>query len=112
MEPGQSARIDYEYRRNGTANLFVFLDAHRPWRHVKISEQKTALDFAECMHELATVHYPEASTIRVVLDNLSAQKPAALHTGCRSRGVGPAAQRRGCPNQVALRCHPCSRKAR
>lgn len=78
-EPGQSARIDYEYRRNGTANLFVFLDAHRPWRHVKVTEQKTALDFAQCMHELVTVHYPEASTLRVVLDNLSAHKPAALY---------------------------------
>jgi hypothetical protein len=79
MEPGKPARVDYEYRRNGSANLFMFLDAHRPWRHVKVTEQKTALDFAQCMHELATVHYPEASTIRVVLDNLSAHKPAALY---------------------------------
>lgn len=77
--PGKPARIDYEYRRNGTANLFVFLDAHRPWRHVKVTARKTALDFAQCMHELATMHYPEARTVRVVLDNLSAHKPAALY---------------------------------
>lgn len=79
MEPGKPMRVDYEYRRNGTANLFVFLDAHRPWRHVKVTEQKTARDFAQCMHELVTVHYPEAKTVRVVLDNLSAHKPAALY---------------------------------
>jgi transposase len=78
-EPGKTERCDYEYRRNGVANLFVFLDAHQPWRHVKVTERKTALDFAQCMRELAEVHYPHASTIRVVLDNLSAHKPAALY---------------------------------
>ena len=52
-QPGKPARIDYEYRRNGTANLFVFLDAHRPWRHVRVTERKTAHDFAQCMYELA-----------------------------------------------------------
>lgn len=78
-EPGKPERVDYEYRRNGTANLFVFLDAHQPWRHVKMTQTKTALDFAECMRELAEEHYPQADTIRVVLDNLSAHKPAALY---------------------------------
>lgn len=78
-KPGSLAKCDYEYRRNGTANLFVFLNAHTPWRHVKVTERKTALDFAQCMHDLAMVHYREADTIRVVLDNLSAHKPAALY---------------------------------
>src|SRR3954452_11851400 len=50
--PGQLERYDYEYRRNGTVNLFVFLDAHRPWRRVKVTDQRTARDFAECMREL------------------------------------------------------------
>ena len=52
--PGKRERYDYdyEYKRNGTANLFVFLDAHRPWRQVKVTEQRTALDFAECMRDL------------------------------------------------------------
>ena len=45
--PGQLERYDYEYRRNGTVNLFVFLDAHRPWRRVKVTDQRTARDFAE-----------------------------------------------------------------
>ena len=69
-KPGQVAQIDYEYSRNGTANLFVFLDAHRPWRHVKVTEQRTAIDFAQCMRDLVDVHYPTADCIRVVMDNL------------------------------------------
>src|SRR5215210_305884 len=52
-EPGQIARYDCEYQRNGTANLFVFLDANRPWRKVKVTERRTAKDFAICMRELA-----------------------------------------------------------
>ncbi len=78
-QPGQTARIDYEYRRNGTANLFVFLDAQQPWRHVKVTERRTAIDFAECMRDLVSVHYPDAHTVRVVLDNLSTHKAAALY---------------------------------
>ncbi len=90
-QPGKPARIDYEYRRNGTANLFVFLDAHRPWRHVKVTERKTAHDFARCMYELAQVHYREAETVRVVLDNLSAHKPAGGEAAQARRG-GPCEQ--------------------
>lgn len=77
--PGQPERYDYEYRRNGTANLFVFLDAHRPWRHVKVTERRTARDFALCMRDLADTHYPEAELIRVVLDNLSTHTAGALY---------------------------------
>jgi len=77
--PGNIARIDYEYRRNGTANLFLFLDAHRPWRHVKITNQRTAADFAFCMRDLADVHYPNADRIRVVMDNLSTHKAKNLY---------------------------------
>jgi hypothetical protein len=54
-EPGHMARFDYEYRRAGTVNLFVRLDAHRPWRKVTITQQRTALDFARCMRELVEV---------------------------------------------------------
>lgn len=76
---GRPARIDYEYRRNGTANLFVFLDAHRSWRHVKATETRTRDDFAECMRDLVDVHYPAATKIRVVMDNLSTHREAALY---------------------------------
>ena len=77
--PGQPERYDCEYRRNGTANLFVFLDAHRSWRHVKVTAQRTAKDFAMCMRDLADTHYPEAELIRVVLDNLSTHTAGALY---------------------------------
>jgi transposase len=80
-EPGQIARYDYEYRRNGTANLFVFLDAHRPWRRVKVTERRAAEDFAAYMRELTDIHYPEAERIRVVLDNLSTHSAGALYQG-------------------------------
>jgi transposase len=78
-KPGQVARLDYEYRRNGTANLFLFLDAHCPWRHVKVTEHRTAVDFAHCMRDLVDVHYPNAERIRVVMDNLSTHRPKNLY---------------------------------
>jgi len=78
-KPGSSRRVDYEYRRNGTANLFVFVDAHHPWRHVKLTDQRTALDFAECMRDLVDIHFPDADVIRVVLDNLSTHKAKHLY---------------------------------
>jgi transposase len=77
--PGQLERFDCEYRREGTRNLFVFLDAHRPWRHVKVTQRRTSQDFAHCMRELSDVHYPQAERIRVVLDNLSTHSAAALY---------------------------------
>jgi DDE superfamily endonuclease len=64
---GQIERYDCEYKRNGTANLFIFLDAHRPWRKVKVTDSRAAaVDFAACMRELTDVHFPEAERIRVV----------------------------------------------
>lgn len=78
-KPGVTARVDYEYRRNGTMNLFVFVDVHRPWRHVKVTERRTNADFAQCMQDLVDKHYPDAEKIRVVLDNLSTHTPAALY---------------------------------
>jgi transposase len=77
--PGQLERYDCEYRRNGTVNLFVFLDVHRPWRKVKVTDRRTNKDFAVCMRELVDVHYPDAPLIRVVLDNLSIHSAGALY---------------------------------
>src|SRR5580693_5673515 len=77
--PGQPERYDCEYRRNGTANLFVFLDAHKSWRHVKVTDHRTARDFANCMRDLADIHYPAADRIRVVMDNLSTHTAGALY---------------------------------
>ena len=78
-QPGQIERYDCEYKRNGTANLFVFLDVNRPWRKVKVTERRAAEDFAVCMRDLTDVHYPEAQRIRVVLDNLSTHSAGALY---------------------------------
>jgi transposase len=78
-EPGQPERFDCEYRRNGTANLFVFLDAHECWRHVKVTDHRTAKDFANCMRDLVDTHYPNADRIRLVMDNLSTHTAGALY---------------------------------
>ena len=77
--PGQIERVDYEYRRCGTVNLFVAIDAHRPWRKVSVTQQRTAQDYAERLRELVDVDYPGATCIRVVQDNLSTHTPGALY---------------------------------
>ena len=77
--PGQLERVDYEYRRNGTVNLFVAVDAHRPWRKVTVTEQRTARDYAKRLRELVDVDYPDAGRIRVVQDNLSTHTPGSLY---------------------------------
>jgi transposase len=78
-KPGQLERYDFEYRRNGTVNLFVFLDAHRPWRRVKVTDRRTNQDFAHCMRELVDVDFPDAPVVRVVMDNLSTHTPGAIY---------------------------------
>jgi len=77
--PGRLERYDCEYKRNGTANLFVFLDVHRPWRRVKVTDRRAGEDFAHCMRDLVDIHFPDADRIRVVMDNLSTHSPAALY---------------------------------
>ena len=89
-EPGQLERYDCEYKRNGTANLFISLDVHRPWRKVKVTDSRAAVDFATCMRELTDVHFPKAERIRVVLDNLSTHSAGALYQAfpaCEARRV-------------------------
>src|SRR5262249_46788313 len=78
-KPGQIERYDCEYKRNGTANLFVFVDVHRPWRKVKVTASRASVDFAVCMRDLVDVHFPKAERIRVVLDNLSTHSAGALY---------------------------------
>jgi transposase len=77
--PGQLERYDCEYKRNGTANLFVFLDVHRPWRKIKVTDSRTGVDFAVCMRDLTDVYFPMAKLIRVVLDNLSTHSAGTLY---------------------------------
>jgi transposase len=88
--PSQLERYDCEYKRNGTANLFIFLDVHRSWRKVKVTANRAAVDFATCMRELTDVHFPKAERIRVVLDNLSTHSAGALYQAfpaCEARRV-------------------------
>ena len=77
--PGQPERFDYEYRRNGTSNLFLFLEPEQGWRHVAVTDRRTKQDFAHQMKWLADEQYPEAKVIRVILDNLNTHRSAALY---------------------------------
>jgi transposase len=76
---GRPLRYDYEYKREGVRNLFVFFEPKASWRHIGIRERRTAIDFAEEMRKLVDEHYPEAEKIRVVLDNLNTHTGAALY---------------------------------
>lgn len=76
---GKPERIDYEYKRNGTCNLFIFFQPLLGWRHVKVTERRTSEDFANCMKELVDEYFPQADKIRLVMDNLSTHTPGALY---------------------------------
>lgn len=78
-QPGRPQRFDYEYQRNGTANLFIVFQPLAGWRHIEVSERRTKLDFAGQMQALVDEHFPQAERIRVVLDNLNTHTPAALY---------------------------------
>ena len=77
--PGQMERHDYEYKRNGVRNLFLFFSPLVSWRHVKVTEQRTHLEWAACMKDLVDVHFPQATRIRVIQDNLNTHNPAFLY---------------------------------
>ena len=79
LQAGQSQRFDYEYERQGTCNLFMFFEPLRGWRHVKVTDQRTKIDYAHCMKDLVDLHLPEAKVIRVVHDNLNTHKPSSLY---------------------------------
>jgi transposase len=78
-QPGSIAKYDYEYERNGTSNLFMFFAPLEAWRHVKVTDRRTMIDFAYCMRDLADVYFPDAEAIVVVMDNLNTHKPASLY---------------------------------
>jgi hypothetical protein len=79
VKPQLPALQDYEYRRKGTANIFVSVEPLRGWRHLEVTAQRTKLDFAEQMKQLVDVHYPEADCIRLVVDNLNTHGPSSLY---------------------------------
>jgi len=76
---GSPARVDYAYTRHGTCNLFMMVEPFQGWRHLSVTSRRTKREFAHGMAELVDVHFPQAEQIRVVLDNLSTHRPAALY---------------------------------
>lgn len=79
MKPGRPARFDYEYQRNGTANLFMLFAPLEGWRCVKVTDRHTAVDYAHVLKDLADVHFPTAKTIVLVQDNLSIHAKGPLY---------------------------------
>jgi hypothetical protein len=86
--PGRPSRHDYEYARNGTANLFMLFAPLEGWRDVKVTDRHAAADYAQVLKDLADTHFPDARRIVLVQDNLSTHKPASLYE------VFPAAEAR------------------
>ena len=76
---GQVQRCDYEYVRNGTANLFMMVEPLRGWRHVNVTTRRTKTDFAMQVKELVDVHYPRARKITLVMDNLNTHRMSSLY---------------------------------
>jgi len=79
MAPGRPARHDYEYRRNGTANLFMAFAPLEGRRHVKVTARRTAIDYAHMLKDLSDVHFADAEKIILVQDNLNTHVPASLY---------------------------------
>lgn len=74
-QPGQPKRVDYQYERNGTANLFMVCEPMVGWRRVEVTNQRTAIDYAHVLKTLVDEDYPEAVKITVVQDNLNTHSP-------------------------------------
>jgi uncharacterized small protein (DUF1192 family) len=78
-KPGQVKRFDYEYERNGTANLFMMFAPLEGWRHVEVTDRHTAVDYAHILRDLSDIHFQKAEKIVLVQDNLNTHKPASLY---------------------------------
>jgi DDE superfamily endonuclease len=79
LKPGQPERVDYEYERNGTANLFMLFAPLEGRRHVEVTDRRTAVDYAQVLKDLSDVHFPCARKIRLVQDNLNTHVKASLY---------------------------------
>jgi hypothetical protein len=79
MTPGNPARHDYEYERNGVANLFMMFAPLEGWRHVKVTDRHTAIDYAQVLKDLSDTHFPHAKSIVLVQDNLNTHAKASLY---------------------------------
>ena len=79
VEPGRSRRYDAEYKRNGVSNLFMFFAPLQGWRHVKVTNHRTKIDWAFAMRELVDEHFSCAKRITLVMDNLNTHCPSSLY---------------------------------
>lgn len=79
MKSGRPKGYDFEYERNGVSNLFMFFSPTEKWRHVKVTDRRTKIDWAHAMKELADERYPQAELITVVMDNLNTHGPASFY---------------------------------
>ena len=79
MQPGQPARHDYEYKRNGVHNIFMLFAPLDGWRHAEVTERRTAIDYAKILRDLSDIHFPKAEKIVLVQDNLNTHSPASLY---------------------------------
>jgi hypothetical protein len=77
--PGQPARYDYEYKRNGVANLFMIFEPLIGKRRVKVTERRTKIDWAYCVREMVDQIYPDAEQIVLVMDNLNTHNKSSLY---------------------------------
>ena len=98
--PGRPRREDYEYRREGTRNLFLACEPLAGWRHVAVTARRTTEDFAHQMRWLVDEAYPEVSVVRVVLDNLNTHRMASLYEAF------PAAEARRIAKQLEFHYTP------
>ena len=103
-QPGRPARQDYEYRREGTRNLFLTCEPMAGWRHVQVTERRTMQDFARQMRWLVDEAYPEVPVVRVVLDNLNTHRTASLYE------TFPAAEARRVAKRLGVPLHPQARE--
>jgi len=79
VAPGRAARVDYEYERNGTANVFLFCEPLAGWRHVSVTDRRTKPDWAEQIKELLDVYHPQVERVTLVMDNLNTHSLASLY---------------------------------
>ena len=93
MKPGRPARCDYEYERNGTANLFMLFAPLEGWRCVEVTDRHTAVDYAHVLKDLADIHFSDARTIVLVQDNLNTHSKASLYEAFPAAEAGRLVER-------------------
>jgi len=104
VEPGAPARYDTEYERNGVRDVMMICEPKRGWREVLLTERRTKIDFAHMMKHIVEC-YPEATTIRLVIDNLNTHKPASLYEASfrpKRRGLSPGSSNSTTPRNMAV----------